>query len=236
MSKKDKIDSLDTSEYHDKKLIAFDLYGTCLKLPEWIFHTWFSIPRDVRSFLKTNQIDLNQMESDRLIIEWVEIKLPKKVINKVKRDIAWTLVYPDFYSEIILGDEKYGDIIEYLKSKWYKTAVISNLSKPYEEPLRRLIKEWKFDYEALSFNVWEQKPNPKIFEHIKNKSGIDYNQMVLVWDSLQSDVLWANNVWIKPIYINRKHKHSPENIEKHWVNYKVNCVQISTLDQLVDIL
>jgi hypothetical protein len=31
MSKKDKID---TSEYQDKQLIAFDLYGTCIHRPE----------------------------------------------------------------------------------------------------------------------------------------------------------------------------------------------------------
>ena len=233
MSKKDKIDSLDTSEYQDKKLIAFDLYGTCLQRPELVIPTWFSLPKDIRSFLKTNPIDLKQMESNRLIIEWVEIKLSKGVINRIKKDIAWTLVYPDFYKEIILGNEKYDDIIEYLKEKkWYKTAVISNLAKPYEEPLRRLIKEWKFDYEALSFNVWEEKPNPKIFEYIQKESGIDYDKMVLIWDSIWSDVLWANGVWIKPIYLDRKRKHSPENIEKHWINY----IQISTLDQLVNIL
>ena len=231
-----KIDKLDTSEYQDKKLIAFDLYGTCLQRPELVVPTWFSLPKDVRSFLKTNPIDLDQIESDYLSIEWVEIKIPKRVVNRIKKEIAWTLVYPDFYSIIKCGDVEYEDIIEYLKSKWYKTAVVSNLAKPYEEPLRRLIKEWKFDYEALSFNVWDQKPNPKIFEHIKNESGIDYDKMVLVWDSIQSDVLWANSVWIKPIYINRRHKHLPENIEKHWVNYKVNCIQISTLDQLVDVL
>ena len=149
-----------------------------------------------------------------------------------KKDIAWTIVYPDFYREIILDDEKYDDIIEYLKSKWYETAVISNLSKPYEEPLRRLIKEWKFDHEALSFNVWAQKPNPGIFEYIKNKSGIDYNKMILVWDSISSDVEWANNVWIKPIYINRWHNSNIENVKKNWINF----IQISTLDQLKEIL
>ena len=51
-----------------------------------------------------------------------------------------------------------------LKEKWYKLAIISNLSKEYEEPLRNLIPEWLIDYESLSFKVWEIKPNSKIFE------------------------------------------------------------------------
>jgi hypothetical protein len=34
MSKKNKVDNLDISEYQGKKLIAFDLYGTCIHRPE----------------------------------------------------------------------------------------------------------------------------------------------------------------------------------------------------------
>lgn len=218
MSNKDKVD---TSEYQDKQLIAFDLYGTCIHRPEWIFHRWFSIEKDLKKILETNPIDIDQIENGNLVVDWVEIKLNKKILNKIKKDVAWILLYPEFL-----------DTIQYLKSKWYQTAVISNLAKPYEEPLKNLIPWWTFNYKALSFDIWTTKPNPKIFEHIKNISWIDYNKMVFVWDSMWSDVIWAGDLWIKPIYINRRHNLSPENLEKRWINY----IQISTLNQLKDIL
>ena len=218
MSKKH---SIDNSPYQDKQLIAFDLYGTCIHRPEWIFDRNFSISKELKNILETNPIDMDQIENGDLIINWVRVKLPKKVISKVKKDIAWILLYPEFL-----------DTIEYLKSKWYKTAVVSNLAKPYEEPLKTLIPEWTFDYQVLSFDVWVTKPNPKIFEYLKTQSWIDYDKTVFIWDSLWPDVLASGNVWIKPIYLNRRHKLLIENWEKHWINY----IQISTLDQLKNIL
>ena len=216
MSKK-----LDINEYQNKELIAFDLYGTCIHRPEWIFGKWFTISREIKKILETNPIDLNQIQDGNLIVNWVEVKLSNRTLSRIKKDIAGILLYPEFI-----------DAIEYLKSKWYKTAVVSNLAKPYEEPLNKLIPEWIFDYNALSFNIWATKPNPEIFEHIKTESWIDYDKMVFIWDSIHSDVLWASNVWMKPIYINRKHKSHPENLEKHWVSY----IKISTLSDLKEIL
>ena len=218
MGKKNKVD---TSDYQDKKLIAFDLYGTCIHRPEWIFHRWFTIDKELKKILEINPIGIDQIEKGDLVVDWVEVKLQKKVLNRVKRDIEWILLYPEFL-----------DIIKYLKSKWYKTAVVSNLAKPYEEPLNSKIPKWTFDYKSLSFDVWAMKPNPKIFEHIRDVSWIDYSDMVFIWDSMVSDVLWSANVWMKPVYLNRKHKNSFENWEKDWVNY----IQIWTLNQLKNIL
>lgn len=212
---------LNTEEYQDKKLIAFDLYGTCIHRPEWIFGKWFTISKELKKIIETNPVDMDQMEKGDLVIDWVEVKLSKKILNRVKKDISWILLYPEFL-----------ETIQYLKSKWYQTAVVSNLAKPYEEPLRHLIPEWTFDYEALSFKVWAMKPNPKIFEHIKNESWINFDDIILVWDSVHSDILWAESVWMKSVYINRRHRLPPEEIEKHWYKY----IQISTLNQLKDIL
>ena len=145
----------------------------------------------------------------------------QKDIKKIQKDIAGILLYPDF-----------NGIIDYLKSKWYKTAVVSNLAQPYEEPLRRLVKEWSFDYEALSFNVGAMKPSPEIFEYLKKQSWIEFDDMVLVWDSLKSDVKWAHEVWITPIHLHRWHKSSPETIKKDGIEF----VQISTLTDLKEIL
>lgn len=218
MSKKNK---LNTDDYKDKKLVAFDLYGTCIHRQKQFFGKWFSLWKELKTILETNPIDFDQINWGKIEFNWKLFKLKSGDIKNIKKDIAWILLYPDFEG-----------VIEYLKSKWYKTAVISNLAKPYEEPMRRLIPEWSFDYEALSFNARAMKPNPEIFEFLKNLSWLEFNEMILVWDSLKSDIKWANDVWIKPIHINRWHKSSPENTKKDWIEF----IQISTLNQLKNIL
>ena len=254
-------DGLDTSEYKGKKLVILDVFGTIAEIPKSaksIIPTSFSVPRDVRKYLKTHPIDypdisdLNQAKFKKglkIMVkedgdndeDAVEVIIPIWVINQTRAEIEAALLYPDFYRRIKIKHsldkqaEEYDDIIEYLKHKWYKVAMASNLSKPYEEVIRRFIDNGKFDYEFFSFNIWKQKPSKEFFEHISEVSGIGYDEMVMVWDHINSDIVWANNVWIKPIYIDRKHKRPAENvcnIEKTWIN----CIKISALNQLVKVL
>jgi FMN phosphatase YigB (HAD superfamily) len=123
------------------------------------------------------------------------------------------------------------EALKYIKSKWYQTAVVSNLSKDYAEPLHKLIPEWNFDYEVLSFYVWAIKPNPKIYEYLKSLSWTDFKNIIMIWDSLKSDVEWSYKVWITPIHLNRDSEWIEE-VHKNWIDY----IQISTLADLKEIL
>lgn len=204
--------------YEWKKLIIFDLYDTCIYIPKWTISR-FHIPRDLVEILETHPIDLDEIEAGYKF-EWTKIQLHVTIINQIRESISKVLLYPDFE-----------DTINYLKNKWCKTAVVSNLSKPYEEPLNKLIPGWTFDYKALSFDVWCMKPNTEIFEYIRKESWIDFKDMVMVWDSLKSDVTWAHNVWIIPIHLNRGEEWIKE-VYKKWINF----IQIPTLAALKEIL
>ena len=142
------------------------------------------------------------------------------LIESTKKDIEWTFLFPETL-----------EALKYIKSKWYQTAVVSNLSKDYAEPLHRLIPQWNFDYEILSFDVWANKPDPKIYEYLKSLSWIDFKDIIMIWDSLKSDVMWANNVWITPIHLNRSEEWIKQ-VHKKWINF----IQISTLADLKEIL
>jgi FMN phosphatase YigB (HAD superfamily) len=142
------------------------------------------------------------------------------LIESTKKDIEWTFLFPETL-----------EALKYIKSKLYQTAVVSNLSKDYTEPLHRLIPEWNFDYEVLSFDVWAAKPDPKIYEYLKSLSWIDFKNIIMIWDSLKSDVMWANNVWISPIHLNRSEEWIKQ-VHKKWIDF----IQISTLADLKEIL
>lgn len=208
-------EQLDLSKYQDKKLVAFDLYGTCIDHPNKDIRT----PLELKDILMKQPITLKEIE-EKWQNFWDDFKITD-LIESIKSDIEWTFLL-----------KKTLETLKYIKDKWYKTSVVSNLSKDYAEPLYRLISEWLFDYKILSFEVWAIKPDPKIYEKLKEKSWIDFKDMIMVWDSLKSDVLWPNNVWIIPIHLNITDKWWIKEVEKLWIKF----IQISTLADLMKIL
>ena len=208
-------EQLDLTKYQDKKLIAFDLYGTCVDHP---FKN-YRLSWELRDILKTNPITLQDIQEWKIEKDWIKIEIDDEFIENIRKDIEWTFLFPETL-----------EVLKYIKSKWYKTAVVSNLSKDYAEPLHRLIPKWNFDYEVLSFDVWATKPDPKIYEYLKSTSWTDFKDIVMVWDSLKADVMWSSGVWITPIHLNRDEEWIKE-IDKKWLDF----IQISTLADLKEI-
>ena len=208
----------------NKKLIAFDLYDTCIHYPkkksdseEILKQIWekYQYYKELKKILQLKPVSIDEANN----ILWNELSENTITLLKksVQKDIEQVLLYPDFLPTI-----------EKLKNSGYKTAVVSNLSKDYEIPLRTKIPQWTFDYEALSFDVWAMKPDPEIFGHLKKISWVDFSDMVMVWDLVNLDVKWAQNVWITPILINRSDKLKNHNDKDYTI--------IHTLSQLCDIL
>ena len=203
------------SDLGDKKLLAFDLYGTCIDHP---FKGWLSW--DLIDIMEKNPITMQDVQEWKIEKDWMKFKISDELIEYIRNDIKWTILFPETL-----------EALKYIKSKWYQTAVVSNLSKDYAEPLYKLIPGWIFDYEVLSFDVWAAKPDPKIYEYLKTLSWIDFKNIVMIGDSLKSDVLWSHNVWITPIHLNRSEEWIKE-VHKKWIDF----IQISTLADLKEIL
>jgi FMN phosphatase YigB (HAD superfamily) len=170
--------------------------------------------------METNPISLQDIQDKKIEKDWIEILLDNEFIENIRNDIESTFLFPETL-----------ETLEYFKSKWYLTAVVSNLSKDYADPLHRLIPEWNFDYEVLSFDVWVAKPDPKIYEYLKSLSWINFKDIIMVWDSLKADIIWSHNVWITPIHLNRSGEWFKE-VHKKWIDF----IQISTLADLKEIL
>ncbi len=207
---------LDLSKYQDKKLIAFDLYWTCID------HDFDNInmSKDLKEIFMNNPVTLKDIQEWKIENEWLKIELTDDFIGKIRQDIQSTFLFPETL-----------EALNYIKSKWYQTAVVSNLWKDYAQPLHKLIPEWNFDYEVLSFDVWAIKPDPKIYEYLKSLSWVDFKDIIMIWDSLKADVIWSNNVWIAPIHLNRSEEWIKQ-VHKKWIDF----IQISTLADLKEIL
>lgn len=209
----------------EKNLIAFNMYSTWVDMPKSAnpYSTLFSSLWISRSVAKQLSFLLQTTEQDIQNIlpqNFLEQKNIHLLLQQFDEDIHHQLdsitLYPDFISTIYL-----------LRAKWYRTAVVSNLSKPYEYPLTHLLPKDIFDYKILSFEVGSIKPNIQIFQKLKDISWLQSDDIVMVGDSLSSDVQWAKNADIDPIHIDRT---------SSWIIYHKEHISISVLNQLLHIL
>ena len=208
----------------NKKLIAFDMYDTFVHIPKgpnpyresfaqlWM-HGFFL--KQLAETLQTTDKDIKDMipktfashpHIDDILIDLQSV---------IQQQLSWTSLYEDFLPTITA-----------LKQTWYSTAVISNLSKPYNYPLFHLIPKDAFDYKILSYEVGMKKPDRKIFDHLKKISWYKSDEIVMVGDNLKSDVEWAKNAGIDAIHIDRT---SSGILFCDWYT------SISTLSQLLEV-
>jgi HAD superfamily hydrolase (TIGR01662 family) len=84
----------------------------------------------------------------------------------------------------------------------YKLALISNtMSDQPREQLEEAILDSLFEVIVCSRDLGVRKPNPEIFKHVLGKLGVEPSQTVHVGDSVEADMLGAENVGITPIWI-----------------------------------
>lgn len=183
----------------DKKVIAFNMYDTWVSRPKWLnpYKEMFSQLWIEWQLYKELSSDLQTIDSDIVSLLPKEFHsaaydLLPKFQSDLEKQISSLYVYEDFLPTI-----------ETLKMNGYRTAVISNLSKPYIYPLTNLIPPHTFDYHILSYKVGMQKPDKKIFDLLTTVSNYSANDIVMVGDSLSSDILWAKNAGIDAIHIDR---------------------------------
>lgn len=113
------------------------------------------------------------------------------------------------------------EILDYLILK-YKLHIITN---GFEEVQHKKLKnsgiDCYFSTVTTSEEVGLKKPNPKVFLTALNKANSLPAQSVMIGDSLEADILGANNIGMQTIFYNYRN----ENISK----------KIKSIDSLIEI-
>lgn len=110
---------------------------------------------------------------------------------EVKQEIDHTHVFDDTYF-----------VLDKLKSK-YKLYLLSNISTPYKEAFYNLKLDQYFDDVFFSCDIGFRKPKPEAFEYVIDKTGHKPNQMLMIGDSLTSDLKGATDAGIPAILKNK---------------------------------
>ncbi len=210
---------------NNKKLIAFNMYNTWVSAPIWqnpykeIFsQLWISLAiyKELSTIVQTTNLDIKDLLLQKLPSDTFIDELLVKFQSNLDNQLSSLFVYEDFLPTLTT-----------LKQLWYKTAVVSNLTKPYIYPLLHLIPPYTFDYKILSYELGMQKPDKQIFDHLKYISWYGSDEIIMVGDSFSSDVQWAKNAGIDAIHVDRY---------SEWIVYHKGHISISALKQLLQIL
>lgn len=102
-------------------------------------------------------------------------------------------------------------ILERLKQKGLKWAIVSNLATPYAEPLLRLLPSQP-DVFAWSFAVGYRKPEEGIYSYACKMLGGTPADVLMVGDSLENDYNTPRQLGMQARYLKRsgKNKSMPD--------------------------
>lgn len=133
-------------------------------------------------------------------------------------DIKYAKQFNDLY-QVTLGDFVYFmdyalDTLLTLKKENYIQCVITNGTKIAQtKKLNRSKLIDVFDYIFISEDIGYEKPNPQFISEVMKKiNHYNKDEMIIVGDSLTSDILLGNNTSIETIYYNPEGKPNNKNI------------------------
>jgi 2-haloacid dehalogenase/putative hydrolase of the HAD superfamily len=204
------------------KAIFLDFYGTLVEEDDKIV---FSIVENVVNNSKNNKIN----NSDVGQFWWKEFTSLCHIHNgdnfKLQKEIEYislTNTIKNFESDINVENELkkqfeywkkptiFSDSIFFLEKIQFPVIIVSNIDR---NEIIKAIDYIKIDVKNVitSEDTLYYKPNENMFKIAMEKNNLKVNEIIHIGDSLSSDILGANNVNIKSIWLNRKGNQNKSN-------------------------
>ncbi len=115
-------------------------------------------------------------------------------------------VYTNRMDKIIFFSDVKENLIK-LKKQGYTLVLLSNVENiAFIEVNKILNLEKYFDHFCLSYEVNAIKPDKKMFNCVIKKTGVSADEVLMVGDSLRSDIIGGQNAGMHNCWINRPKK------------------------------
>ncbi len=138
-----------------------------------------------------------------------------------QKDLGDNLVFIDGALEVLRKINESGKFRQFVVTN----GLVANQKRKLEGPELKPI----FEYAFISDEVGFEKPDIRFFEKVFEKIGpVEKEQILIIGDSLTSDIRGGNNAGIKTCWFNPKGKVNDKNVH---VDY-----EISSLYQLLEII
>ena len=112
------------------------------------------------------------------------------------------------------------EILDSLKGN-YQLLLLTNGSPELQNMKLEITPELVpyFDQIVISGDFGRGKPDPSIFEHALSLMSLEKDEVLMVGDNLMTDILGANTVGIKSVWINRHNKERNEVIPTYEIQH-----------------
>jgi putative hydrolase of the HAD superfamily len=103
------------------------------------------------------------------------------------------------------------ETLDALKGK-YKLLLLTNGSPDLQNTKLTITSELVpyFDQIVISGDFGRGKPDPSLFEHALSLMSLDKDEAIMIGDNLMTDILGANRIGMKTVWINRHNKERNE--------------------------
>ena len=148
---------------------------------------------------KLGEINIKEVfiKRDYLMGKYFNIDIEKGLFN----DLFVKFLYDEI--EMVDGIE---DLLLYLSDK-YKIFTASNgIFKMQENRLKKSNLDKYFDNVFVSDKIGFEKPDKKFFQKIMDLTKFSNDDLIMIGDSIKSDIIGAKNSKIKSIYFNKEDK------------------------------
>lgn len=148
---------------------------------------------------KLGEINIKEVfiKRDYLMGKYFNIDIEKGLFN----DLFVKFLYDEI--EMVDGIE---DLLLYLSDK-YKIFTASNgIYKMQENRLKKSNLDKYFDKIFVSEKIGYEKPDERFFQKIMDLTKYSNDDLIMIGDSIKSDIIGAKNSKIKSIYFNNENK------------------------------
>ena len=179
-----------------KKAIIFDLYGTLIKVNKKTNPYLYMLSKAKNPEYPhrkiINDIVTDDYVTDELIL-FNDLSMDESDVEHfhslIRTEIDSVTEVRGVYRALTL-----------LREKDYRLFLLSNLSVPYKEPYYSLNFDAYFEKAFFSCDERDRKPNASFFQRVLNYSKLNKEDIVMIGDSIHSDIEGAKNFGIDHIY------------------------------------
>lgn len=171
--------------------------------------------KDFSYFNKVNDILWTKQKLGNINIEEVFIErsnmMSKYFGLDIEKEIFNNLFVEFLYDEIEIIDE-IEDLLSYLSNKYQIYAASNGVYDMQVNRIKKSNLDKYFKDIFVSDKIGFEKPDKRFFQKIMNITKFSNNDLIMIGDSIKSDIIGAKNSNIKSIYFNKENKkNSDEN-------------------------
>lgn len=168
---------------------------------------------------KLGELNINQVfiERSNMMSKYFGLDIEKEIFNN--------LFVEFLYEEIEIVDE-IEDLLSYLSNKYQIYAASNGVYDMQVNRIKKSNLDKYFDEIFVSDKVGFEKPDKRFFQKIMNITKFSNDDLIMIGDSIKSDIIGAKNSNIKSIYFNKENK---KNSDKNFTYQVKNLSEIKKI-------